>query len=348
MSWSTVSSMNLFELMAAALRHPLSSLIVAALILAGAVLVRRARSRSGRSVLPARSGVPSAEAQYVLERRTLGVGAIGVIAIFAVEFVVHGYLLTNYDTVDWWHYAAPVVSAILALAVVFALIVFRGTVAPERLVVSTLRRTWSSFGPRRGLIGAVTVVIVFLVTTLAAGVASSPDDRGRYIYLEISAPNTSIDPLRPWFYGWAYGVPVIVCVAALLVMTWATLHSNALRPFLRPETVGAEQRSRVEVAAGAVHIASAGMLLALGGAFRFISRSGSYTQLTIDRDGRSDSYELSWQYANLAVAAGWLAPALEITAFVLLLIIARRSLQSPPRPQLSERIELSSSSESMR
>jgi hypothetical protein len=104
-----------------------------------------------------------------------------------------------------------------------------------------------------------------------------------------------------------------------------TLRSNAVRPFLRPETVGAEQGARVEIASGVVRIASAGTLLALAGAWRFIARAGSISQLTtVDAEGRSGSYETTWRYAEFAVAAGWLAPALEITAFVLLLLVASR------------------------
>lgn len=107
-------------------------------------------------------------------------------------------------------------------------------------------------------------------------------------------------------------------------MTWATLRSNALRPFLRPETVGAEQGARVEVATGVVRIATAGILLALAGAWRFIARAGSISQLTIEGEGRSDSYDTIWRYAEFAIAGGSLAAGLEITAFVLLLLVASR------------------------
>jgi hypothetical protein len=324
MSWSILSSLSLTELAAAALTLPLFSLVLASLIFAGTLLVRRLRSRRVHSVPRNGARARSTPARYVIERRALGVGAIGVIVVFAIENVVRGYLLNLVDVVEWWQYATPVFAAFLCLAVVLGLIVFRGTVEPEQPVVPTARRTWTSFGPRAGIIGAGTAVVALLTTTVAAGMASSADDRGRFIYLEIPVANVPIDALRPWFYGWAFGVPVIVCVVALVAVTWATLRRNAARPFLRPETVGAEQNARVEIAAGAVCIATAGVLLALGGAFRFIARSGSISQLTVEADGRSNSYETTWRYAEFAAAAGWLAPALEITAFVLLLFVASR------------------------
>ena len=77
------------------------------------------------------------------------------------------------------------------------------------------------------------------------------------------------DPSR--FYGWAYGVPVLVCPTVLTTVTWAALHPNAARPYIRPETVTAERDARREVAVGTVRIATAGMLLALAGASRLMA-----------------------------------------------------------------------------
>jgi len=264
-----------------------------------------------------------------------------MILVFATENIVRGYLLNLADFVEWWQYATPVFAAVLCLAVALALIVLRGTNQPEQPVVPTARRTWLSFSPRTGLIGAGAAFIALLGTTIAAGLASSSDDRGRFIYLEIPVPNTEIEPLRPWFYGWDFGVPVLLCLAALALVTWATLRRNAMRPYLRPETVTAERQARVQIASGTVAIATAAILLALGGAFRFIGRYGALSQLTVGNDGAT--YDMAWQYAEFAAVARYLAPALEITAFALLLFIAIRLLRRPaperqdPRPQPSPR-----------
>ncbi len=333
MPWNVISSISPAELAAAAFTLPLFSLFLALLIFIGVRLILRVRGRDDRSVPRAGTGTSPVAVRYVLERRVLGVGAIALIAVFAIENVVDGYLLNLADVVAWWKYTTPLFAAFLCLTVALGLILFRGVVVPERPVVQLARRTWMSFGPRAGLIGAGVALVALFATTIAAGVASSADDRGRYIYLDIPVPNVPIDALRPWFYGWAYGVPVILCLAALIVVTWVTLRSNALRPFLRPETASAEQNARMEIAAGAVHIATAGMLLALGGAFRFISRSGTISHLTIEGQGQSHSYQTIWRYADLAVAAGWLAPVMETIAFLLLLIVANRLLRSRARTQ---------------
>ena len=330
MTRSTLSSIGPVDLVGAAFHLPLFSLVVASLIVAAALVA--ARLRDGHEpAAPRAEAVPhSVAARYLPERRALGVGAIAVIVVFAFENVVRGYVLNLADIVEWWQYATPVFAAFLCLTVVLGLVVFRGTTPPEQPVVPTARRTWTSFGPRADIIGAGVALVALLVTTIAAGLASSADERGRFIYLEIPVPNTAIDPLRPWFYGWSFGVPVIVCLAALTVVTWATLRSNAVRPFLRPESVSAEQSARHDVASGAVRIATAGLLLALGGACRFMARAGSMSQLTTtDAEGRSGSYETTWRYAEFAVAGGWFAPALEITAFALLLLVASRPRWTP-------------------
>lgn len=368
------------DLAAAAFSLPLFSLVLAALIVAGTLLVPRLRNRPGgaaattatatASTRPsasasatatptasasatatataspspsppaaptstARPTLPPATARYRPEHRALGIGAIAVVLVFAAENIVRGYLLNLSDIVEWWQYATPVFVAVLCLAVTLALIVLRGTNQPEQPVVPTARRTWLSFSPRAGLIGAVAAFIALLGTTIAAGLASSSDDRGRFIYLEIPVPNTEIEPLRPWFYGWDFGVPVLLCLAALALVTWATLRRNAMRPYLRPETLTAERQARVQIASGTVAIATAAMLLALGGAFRFIGRYGAMSQLTVGNDGTT--YDLAWQYAEFAAVARSLAPALEITGFALLLLVAIRLLRRPAPERQDQR-----------
>ncbi|MGO4102538.1 hypothetical protein AB4Y63_01160 [Leifsonia sp. YAF41] len=284
----------------------------------------------------------------MLEHRALSVGAIGVILVFAIENIVRGYLLNLVNVVEWWQYATPVFAASLSLAITLGLIVFRGTTYSELPVVPTAPRTWTSFSPRAGLIGAGAALVTLLTTTITAGMASSADDAGRYIYLEIPVPNVPIEALRPWFYGWSFGVPVIICLAALIAVTWATLRSNAARPYFRPDTVGAERKARVGIATDVVRIATAGMLLALGGAFRFIDRSGTISRMIVERDGQSNSYDTTWRYAEFATAAGWLAPALEITAFALLLFVACRSFRVKTVGLPQDRVERSPESESVR
>lgn len=323
---TTNPSISPVELAAAAFTLPLFSLGLASLILAVILLAPRLLTQRAQPAQRAVTGTHPGTARYQLELRVLGIGAIAVTAAFAVENVVRGYLLNLVDVVEWWQYATPVFAAFLCLSVVLGVMAFKGSAPPEQPVVPTARRTWTSFGPRTGIIGAGAALVALLTTTIAAGLASSADDRGRYIYVELPVPNVPIDALRPWFYGWAYGVPVIISLAALTAVTWATLRRNSTRPFQRPSTVGQERTARVEIASSAARIATAGMLLALAGAFRFIGRSGSISSVTTEIDGQSTSYEMTWRFAEFAAAASYLAPVLEITAFLLLLLVASRTL----------------------
>ena len=321
---SSITRVRPDELVAAAFSLPLFSLFVSIVIIAGwLIVVGVRRRRTGQGATGAKPLTPS---RLLTERRVLSAGALAVIVAYAIENVVRGYLLNLADIVEWWQYATPLFAACVCLTVMLGFLSLGGGSPSGQPVVSLARRTWTSFNSLSGLLSVGAASFALIATTVAAGMASSPDNRGRYILLAIPVPNVPIDALRPWFYGWAYGIPVLLCLAALMVITWATLRRNSLRPFLGPETVVAEKRVRVEVATGVVRIATASMLLALGGAFRFIDSAGSIMGLQVGGDGgRNDSYELSWRYAEFAVAAGWLAPILEITAFLLLILVATRT-----------------------
>lgn len=339
MSRNVISSLGPFDLIAAAFTVPLFSLVIAAIIVAGALVAARMRAHAGAAT-PSGAAATPVLARYRPERRALGIGAIIVIVSFTVEAIVRGYLLRLVDIVEWWQYATPVFAASLCLTVVLVLVTFRGTTPPEQPAFPTSRRTWLSFGPRRGLVGAGATLLALVATTVAAGMASSSDERGRFIYLELPIPNTDLDALRPWFYGWAFGMPVLVCVAVLFLVSWGTLRRNAARPYLRLSTITAERRERVDVASCTVGIATAAMLLSLGGAFRFIGRYGSTSRVTISSEGQDATYDMTWQYAEFAAAADWLAPALEITAFALLLFVAQRMLGRRARARQVEPLNL--------
>lgn len=308
------------QLLGALLSMPWVSLILAAIIAVGISVSPRWRARSESRVRLAATASDGVFARYSAEHRTLGFAAIAVIVIFIAENLITGYALDLYDVVSWWRYATPVFTACVGVAVVLVAIATRGSTPPERPVVST-RRTWLSFSSRIGSVSAVVALLALTATTLLAGLASSNINDGPFVFLEIKVPNETIDPIRPWFYGWAYGVPVLICTAALIAATIAALHANAARPFLRPETIVAEQRERRHIATGITRIATSGALLALAGAWRFIAEAGAISGLAIQGDGRSDSYEVVWRYGEVAAIGGWLAPALEITSFVLLLLV---------------------------
>ncbi|MGX5770293.1 hypothetical protein ACWKWN_06025 [Microbacterium trichothecenolyticum] len=314
------------SLIGAALSLPAVSLVLALIIAAGIVLfASRGTADTPRGP---QGNARSVHNRYAPERRTLGVVALVVIVGFTVEFVVRGYALPYSELVHWWRFALPLAVAAVGLAIIVGLIATRGSTRSESPVISGSRRTWSTFSSRPALISTLTVGALLASTTVLAGLASSPNGEGRYVWLTIPIPNEpAIDPIRLPFYGWTYGLPVLVCLVTVGVLWWATLDRNAARPFLRPETVSSERIARRNIASGATRIATATMLLALTGAWRLIADAGSGSSLTIIGQNGDAPYDASWRYAELATVAGWCAPILEVTALVLLLLVIAASLR---------------------
>lgn len=309
------------QLLGAAHTLPVVSLVLAAIIVGGIALLSREPARRRGRVRLAPSAAAGVVSRYTPEHRVLGITAIAVILAFTVEDVVTGYFLDLYNVVSWWRYATPLFTAAVGLAVLLVFVVGRGSTPPERPVLPAVRRTWRSFSSRVGSAGAAIALFALTATTVAAGLASSNIGDGPYVYLEIGVPNEAIDPIRPWFYGWAYGIPVLLCIVALVGLAVGALQASSARAFLRPETVVAEQRERRDLATGIARIVTASALLALAGAWRFIADAGSVSGLTVMGDGGDDSYEAFWRYGEIAAVGGWLAPVLEIAAFVLLLLV---------------------------
>ena len=304
---------------AALLSTPLTSLVMA-LVIVGAYMAFRARSERKPDLPLSAPEVLSVHRRYAPERLLLAVCALFVLAALVIENVLGRYVLDMFDEVSWWRFATPIAAAALASAVLLTAILARGSGATETPVITGARRTWASFSTRASLITGIAATLLLTATTIAAGSSSSPDRHGRYVWLEIPIPNeSSVDPLRLWFYGWAYGIPVLIALTALVVVSWAALHVNSARAFIRPSTVSAERSLRADTARGVVRIATAAILLALAGAWRLMATAGATTQLVIEGQNGGEPYEVIWRYSELASVAGWLAPAVEIVAFALLL-----------------------------
>ncbi|WP_447911517.1 hypothetical protein [Microbacterium phyllosphaerae] len=268
--------------------------------------------------------------------------AVGlVIIVWCVgEFIVRGYLVIVPEELSWVRFAAPVIGAALGLGLVLLQVAVSGSVAPEAPGSLVPRRTWASFSDRRDLFGAAFVALAFLTTTIAAGMAASADRRGISNTIELPVPNlATVDPIRLPFFGWAYGVPVLVSAGILLLVMAALLHKNASRPFIRPETVIAERIARRQVATGGIRIATAALLLALAASWRLIAGAGSVSGVEIAGENDGRPYEVIWRFAEFASAAGWGAPIAEVVAFtMLLLVVVRYSRDAVWRPPTHDRV----------
>ena len=316
------------QLIAGAFSLPAVSFFVALVLAAGIGLYT---SRASAAARPLTAEPRSVRARYAPERRAIGWAAAGVLVFFFVDYVIRGYILTGADRLHWWRFTTPIACAIIGLGIVLAFIVTRGTTPAEVPVISAERRSWVSFSSRFALISLGLTALILVVTTVAAGLASSPNGQGQYVWLVIPIPNEStIDPIRLPFYGWTYGLPVLTSLGALLAVAWSAFDRIAARPYLHTETLIAERAARRETARNVTRVTTAAVLLTLAGAWRFIANSGSVSHLTVTGQNGDNPYDAAWRYAELAVAAGWCAPILEITGFVLLLLVAGSGLRRRP------------------
>jgi len=324
MTLARASAINPLELAGAAFSSPLVSL-VGALVIAG--VVGLIATRTGRSAArgPAAEG-RTLRTRYAPEHRALGIVALATLIVFLADFLIRTYV--SGVGLAWWAFAVPLACAVIGVGVVFGIIATHGTTPPDSPIVPSARRTWLSFSSAPTLVVAGVALLALVSTSVAAGVASSPDDEGRYVWLTIPIPNEGdIDPIRVPFYGWTYSLPVLVCLAVLVAVTWATLDRNAARPYVKPETVAAERVARRTSARGTVRIMTAATLLALAAAWRLIAGAGSISTLTVMGQNGDAPYDAVWRFAELAVAAGWCAPVLEVIAFTLLLLVAATGLR---------------------
>ena len=259
--------------------------------------------------------------RYAGEHVALAVAGVAVALGFFLEFFFRGYVWDG-SGASWWRVAAPLAVALTGIIAALAIVRTRGSGAPERPVSPPVRRSWVSFSSPMTLVALTITALGLVATTVAAGLASSPNDDGDWLWLVIPIPNAAdVDPLRVVFYGWAYGVPALVGLTLLVIVVWRALDRNAARSFLRPETVALERAARRRTAGGIVWLATGACLLALGAAWRLIGNAASTTTLMIDGPGTTTSYDVAWRYAELASLAGAAAPIVEIVAVGMLLVV---------------------------
>lgn len=307
------------------LSFPPFCLALAVLATAAILILVPSRSRADRqNPAPSRP----VTARYAPEQRILASSALLVIVVFMLEFLFRGYVLADPERISWWRFATPIATAALAVGVTLGVMIARESTRPQRPATFSARRGWLTFSSRRDLAVVAGATLVLLATTVAAGAVSSPDGEGRYAWLDIPVPNEpNVDEIRVLFFGWAFGIAVIISAAALAILTFLVLQRNAARPFLGAETMTDERAARRSTAAMATRLAASSLILALAEAWKLIADAGTGGQLTvISASGAEQTYEAAWKYAELATIAGWVGPLLEIAAFGLLLLTAYRGL----------------------
>lgn len=301
-----------------------SALVCAALGTAIAVVAARVRSGRLRVSIASRA-----------ERVAVGVIALAVGAAWIGDIALRGYVFDMSATVSWWRFAlAPTVAA-AGLAVWAAT---RRTIRPRRAVdaASATRRTWTTFGPRRGIRVLAVALVATVGSVIVFGQMSTAFDPGLVAHVAWEVPNVEAPPVVLVFPGWAYGIPFLAGVVALAAVVVLALHRNAVRPYSQAAPLDVERAGRSDVAREIVALAVAAVLVPLGGMLR-MARSAAITNMTVLTDsGREWSVQVAMPPADLIMAGGFVAPLLEIAGCAMLaLLVVRAAGMLRVRPRRS-------------
>lgn len=324
---TTSRTLTLFDLVEAGLQSP-AICAALALILATSIALLTSARRS-RAIGSATD--PAVTRSHANEGRGIAVAAAAVVLAFLTEFLTRGYLVGGI-ALPWWRFATPLVAAAGGLGVVAVLIARRRMPRVAAPMPPTVRRTWRSFSSASSLWFAAGASAVLVATTIGAGAVSSRDDAGRYTLLTIPIPNApDVPALQFPFYGWAYGAPVLVGLVPAIACLVAVLHLNSARRFQSMHTMAAESTLRRQTARDCTRLVSAVVVLTTAEAWRMIAHAGSASSLTVGSPTGEATYETPWRFADVAAAAGWCAPFLEVAALTLLLLLTSNGLRKSPR-----------------
>ncbi|MEV8239447.1 hypothetical protein AB0O90_04370 [Microbacterium testaceum] len=309
--WNRILRASPWEIVWGLLSSPV---VCAALGIALALVVVRVRrgSSTGRSVLRG-------------ERGAVGAIALVVGVVWVVDLALRGYVLDMSATVSWWRFAVAPIAAAAGMAVWGALL---RTKAPRRTVdaTSAARRTWTTFGSRRGIRILLALMVVTSCLVVVFGQMSTALDPGVAAHVALDVPNVEAPPIVTVFPGWAYGIPLLAGVVALAAAVVFALHRNAVRPFSDRVRLDLERSGRSDAARDVVTLALGVVLIVLGGLL-YMARSGAVTTMIVMTDSGAEArHDVSLPHADLILAGGVVAPFLQIAGCMLLALLVVRAI----------------------
>lgn len=256
--------------------------------------------------------------QTVVGRVSSLIALAGVVLFWLARFWFAGPMDTT------WRFGVPLAAATLAVGV-FAGLGSRAKAAEGAREVDLSPRSVWTFGSSWWFAGVFTLAGMLVATVILAGLASSTDDQGRHtlIVLDVGAIQAGTV-----FFGWAFGIPMLIALAALLVLVFIALWLVA-RPAVPADPISrdlevAARRNRVRTV---LAIASGAMAFTLGAALVFLGRSSALAASVSAEGGR---IELVTSFAALGtpfMITGLLLQGLGV-ALVILPLCQPRTLRT--------------------
>ena len=243
----------------------LVTLVPAILVALGLSLIPAVRAHVGATAEPAtaRGARPDRTIKTVL----VAAAALVILTSFAaqVEWLLYPFFSLGapppYEF-RWYEFAREMLVGCVALLVVI-LVYARSRRTPRAAVPPSGPRTWRTFAPKAGTPSLITALAALTLFTVFAGSLSSVDGDGRFTMLTISTGG-AISGGSGSFYGWSYGIPTVLTALVFAGLTFASLHSNAARPFLEPQTVSWELQSRRALATRTLWFSTGVLIYTLG------------------------------------------------------------------------------------
>jgi len=160
----------------------------------------------------------------------------------------------------------------LAIGIIaVALLAFPIRAHTSRGHASLTRRTPFSFGRRWWFAGLTTIVSTIVTVTVLAGLASEPDEDGRWRNFTVDAGSSLSFGTN--IYGWYYSVPGLILLAALIAVTIVVLWLIA-RPAMGTDHDD-DVRMRQLRTRNTLAVASGALLIHLGSIFTSLSATAS-------------------------------------------------------------------------
>jgi len=132
-------------------------------------------------------------------------------------------------------------------------------------------RTLVSFASRSWLVSAAAVTVGVIIVSILAGLASSPDDSGRYVMYGVEVSNDT--SARTTIYGWWFSLPclvLIVIIVAIALIELAVISSPPLAVDRDDDIARRTARTRTVLA-----VSTGGLLLHLGTVFQSLQGASS-------------------------------------------------------------------------
>jgi hypothetical protein len=186
----------------------------------------------------------------------------------AAGAVILCWVVGQAASLGWWRFALPVAAAMVG-AVIVAVTHHRaagGSIGGSAVLP---RRTWHSFVRPGWLWAASAAFAVLTLATVWAGLLSSPWDNGTYIALR--DPNGGV----AWpFYGWHFGMPVLIALVLLAGASAAALSTVAAPSFSSSTLLLPESERRRTISEAIVRLAFSTSALVLGSVLSLLGTIG--------------------------------------------------------------------------